>query len=115
MHIHLVSYLQPPLSFITHPPSETMQAPQMIDDMELLYFGATAQHQQQLQRYLQPVPPLFVVVFYPPDNSYFLLGTDENFSGWQQYRNYVFSQLKNALELPHIIFRINDFEWQKVK
>lgn len=89
--------------------------PTAIEDMQVLYFADVRPFRDQLKKYMQSVPDLFVVVFWPVDNSYCLLGTGAQFNNWEQYTNYSFRDLLPALELPDTIFRLPDeFRWMKI-
>lgn len=89
--------------------------PAAIEDMKTLYYADVRPFRDHLKKYLQVVPDLFVVVYWPVDNSYCLLGTDAGFGHWDHYTNYSFRELKLALELPDTIFRVpDDFRWIKV-
>ena len=89
--------------------------PANIEDMKTLYYADVRQYKDWLKKYMANVPDLFVVVFWPVDKSYCLLGTDVEFNNWEQYTNYSFKELKPALELPDTIFRIpEDVQWIKI-
>ena len=89
--------------------------PASIEDMTTLYYADVRQHATWLKKYMQAVPDLFVIAYWPQDKSYCLLGTDIHFSNWEQYTNYSFRDLQPALELPDTIFRMpDDFQWIKV-
>ena len=89
--------------------------PANIEDMKALYYADVRQYKDWLKKYMANVPDLFVVVFWPVDKSYCLLGTDVEFNNWEQYTNYSFKELKPALELPDTIFRIpEDVQWIKI-
>lgn len=87
--------------------------PPQIEDMKVLYYADVRTYKEHLQKYMSNVPDLFVVIYWPVDSSYCLLGTDVDFNNWEQYANYSFREPKPALELPHVIFRIDDFRWTK--
>ena len=89
--------------------------PANIEDMKTLYYADVRQYKDWLKKYMVKVPDLLVVVFWPVDKSYCLLGTDVEFNNWEQYTNYSFKELKPALELPDTIFRIpEDVQWIKI-
>lgn len=89
--------------------------PAYIEDMKVLYYADVRPYTAHLKKYMQPVPEAFVVVYWLPDNSYCLLGTDAAFSNWENYSNYSFRDLQPTLELPDTIFRLpEDFRWTKV-
>jgi hypothetical protein len=90
--------------------------PVSIEDMKTLYYADVRPFRAHLKKYMQNVPDLFVVIFWPTDNSYCLLGTDAEFNNWEEYTNYSFRDLKPALELPDTIFRLPDaFRWIKIQ
>ena len=92
-----------------------LQPPAKIEDMNVLYYADVRAFGDHLKRYMQSIPDLFVVIFWPEDNSYCLLGTDAQFGNWDHYTNYSFRDVKPALELPDTIFRLpDDFCWIKV-
>ena len=92
-----------------------LKPPGNIEDMKTLYYADVRPYRDWLMKYMQNIPDLFVVIFWPQDNSYCLLGTDAQFGNWEQYTNYSFRDLKPALELPDTIFRLpDDFRWIKV-
>lgn len=83
--------------------------------MKVLYYADLRQYKDRLQKLMPKVPQLFVLVFWPVDKSYCILGTDNEFNHWEDYTNYTFKELQPALELPDTIFRLpDDFEWIKV-
>lgn len=89
--------------------------PAQIEDMKTLYYADVRPFSNHLKKYMAKVPDLFVVIFYPPDNSYCILGTDAAFSNWEGYTNYVFKEVEPALQFPDTIFRVPDeFCWVKV-
>lgn len=89
--------------------------PANIDDMHVLYYADVRPFNDHLKKYMQNVPALFVVIYWPVDNSYCLLGTNANFNNWEEYTNYSFRDLQPALELPDTIFRLpDDFKWIKI-
>ena len=88
--------------------------PAAIEDMQTHYYAKLAAYEAHLKKYMPLVPELFVLVYWPEDKSYCILGTDEAFENWERYTNYAFKELQPALELPHVIFRIDDFTWTKV-
>ena len=90
--------------------------PATIEDMQCLYYADVRPFSNHLKKYMQRVPDLFVVIYWPVDNSYCLLGTDVNFNNWEDYTNYSFRDLKPTLELPDTIFRLPDeFRWIKIQ
>lgn len=91
-----------------------MVPPAMIDGMKPLYYADVVEYREILKGYMATVPRMLVLVFVPDDKSYCILGTDAQFGKWEQYSNYVFPELKTALEAPEIIFRIARFPWKKV-
>ena len=89
--------------------------PANIEDMKTLYYADVRPFNTWLKKYMQKVPDLFVLVYWPEDKSYCILGTDIQFNHWDEYTNYSFKELQPALELPDIIFRIPDgFQWIKI-
>lgn len=89
--------------------------PAAIDDMKTLYYADASPFATQLKKYMPKVPHWFVIVYYEEDKSYCILGTDEDFGNWEGYTNYVFKELRPALELSDTIFRLPDnFRWIKV-
>lgn len=89
--------------------------PATIEDMQCLYYADVRPFRDHLKKYMQKVPDVFVVIYWPVDNSYCLLGTDAQFNNWEEYTNYSFRDLKPTLELPDTIFRIPDeFRWIKI-
>ena len=89
--------------------------PAQIEDMKTLYYADVRPYKEHLKKYMSNVPELFVLIYWPVDNSYCLLGTDADFCNWEQYTNYSFRDLKPALELPDTIFRLpDDFTWMNV-
>jgi hypothetical protein len=92
-----------------------LKPPANIEDMKTLYYADVRPYKDWLKKYMQKVPDLFVVVYWPKDKSYCLLGTDSAFNNWEQYTNYSFHDLQPALELPDTIFRIPDhFQWVRI-
>jgi hypothetical protein len=92
-----------------------VKPPAQIEDMKTLYYADVQSYKSHLKKYMENVPDLFVVIFWPTDNSYSLLGTDVEFNNWEQYTHYSFSELQPALELPDTIFRLPDgFKWIKI-
>jgi hypothetical protein len=90
--------------------------PAAIEDMKVLYYADVRPFNSWLKKYMQKVPDLFVLVYWPEDKSYCILGTAVGFDHWDQYTNYSFKELQPALELPDTIFRIpDDFRWIKVQ
>jgi hypothetical protein len=92
-----------------------LNPPANIEDMQTLYYADVRRYKDLLTKYMQNVPALFVIIHWPVDDSYCLLGTDQEFNNWEQYTNYSFRDLQPALELPDTIFRLpDDFRWIKV-
>lgn len=92
-----------------------LQPPATIEDMKVLYYADVRSFRDHLNKYMQPVPDLFVLIYWPEDKSYCILGTDSRFNHWDQYANYSFKELQPALELPDTIFRVpDDFRWIKI-
>lgn len=88
--------------------------PAAIEDMTTLYYADLQPYKTHLKKYMPVVPDWFLVV-QEPDGTIDILGTDAAFGNWEGYTNYVFKELQPALELPHTIFRIDDFEWKKTE
>lgn len=82
--------------------------------MKPLYYLDTTPFATQLKKYMPKVPRWLVLVWYEQDNSYCIIGTNEDFSNWESYTNYVFKKLQPAAEFPNTIFRIDDYTWTKV-
>lgn len=87
--------------------------PKKIEEMRTLYFADVEKYAAHLKKYMAYVPDKFVIV-QDTDGSYCILGTDKNFENWDNYSNYIFKELQPAKELPHTIFRIENFQWEKV-
>lgn len=93
-----------------------LKPPANIEDMRCLYYADVRPFRDHLKKYMQTIPELFVVIYWPVDNSYCLLGTDAQFGNWENYTNYSFRDLKPTLELPDTIFRLPDeFRWIKIQ
>lgn len=91
-----------------------MKPQALIDGMKPLYYADVVEYREALAGYMFHVPRMFVLVLVPDDSSYCILGTDAQFQNWEQYSNYVFADLKPAMEAPEVIFRIPKFPWKKV-
>lgn len=97
-------------------PSKFMhnKPPAAIEDMQTLYYAGLDGYEAYLKKYMPLVPKRFVLVYWPEDKSYCILGTDENFSNWERYVNYAFKELQPALEFTDTILRLpDDFRWIK--
>lgn len=92
-----------------------MHPPPFIDGMKPLYFADVVEYKSVLSGYMMDVPRMFVLVWVADDRSYCILGTDVQFGNWERYSNYVFADLKTAMEAPEVIFRIPKFPWKKVE
>lgn len=92
-----------------------IQPPAAIDEMQVRYYATVAPYKAHLKKYMPEVPHFLVLVYYPDDKSYCILGTDERFQNWERYTNYVFKDVQAALEFPDTIFRLpDDFKWIKI-
>lgn len=89
--------------------------PAMIEDMTVLYYAGVDAYEAHLKKYMPLVPKQLVVVYWPEDKSYCILGTDEGFAHWERYANYAFKELQPALEFTDTILRLpDDFRWIKL-
>lgn len=86
--------------------------PAEIDGMKPLYFLDAQPFAAHLKKYMPRVPRWLLLVWYEEDKNYCIIGTDENFANWEAYTNYVFPALQPAIEFPHVIFRIDDYQWR---
>ena len=92
-----------------------LKPPANIEDMKTLYYADVEPYKAILKKYMRDAPDLFVLVYYPEDKSYCILGTDKEFQNWENYTNYIFKELQPAMELPDTIFRLpDDFRWIKI-
>ncbi len=89
--------------------------PAFIEDMQTLYYASVDAYETHLKKYMPVVPKKLVLVYWPEDKSYCLLGTDEDFKNWERYTNYAFKELQPALEFTDTILRLpDDFRWIKI-
>lgn len=88
--------------------------PARIEDMQVLYYADVRQQRNWLKKYMTRVPDCLVLVYWPQDKSYCIVGTDAAFAHWEAYPNYAFKELRPALEFPDTILRLPEWEWVKV-
>lgn len=91
-----------------HPPAE-------IDGMKTLYYLDAKPFAAHLKKYMPKLPRWLVLGWYEEDKSYWVVGTDTDFTNWEAYTSYVFKELQPAAEFPHTIFRLDDYTWMKVE
>jgi hypothetical protein len=83
--------------------------------MQTLYYALLDSFSSQLKKYMLQVPRVFMLVYEPTEKTYCILGTDRQYNNWEQYANYVFTDLETALEFPETILRLPaGFEWIKI-
>ena len=89
--------------------------PAQIEDMQTLYYVDVRPYKEQLQKKMPKVPDYLVLIYWPVDKSYCILGTDAAFEHWEGYTNYTFKEVKPALEFTDTILRLPDeCTWIKV-
>ena len=89
--------------------------PPQIEDMQTLYYADVRPYKVQLKNKMPKAPDYLVIIYWPVDKSYCILGTDASFEHWDEYTNYTFKEIKPALEFTDTILRLpDDFTWIKV-
>ena len=93
----------------------TRKPPLQIEDMQSLYYADVRPYKTQLQTKMPKAPDFLVIVFWPVDKSYCILGTDAIFEHWDDYTNYAFKEIDPALQFTDTMLRLpDDFRWLKV-
>ncbi|HEV7329817.1 MAG TPA: hypothetical protein VGN63_02160 [Flavisolibacter sp.] len=89
--------------------------PALIEDMQTLYYADVRPYKEQLKKKMPKVPDYLVLIYWPTDKSYCILGTDAAFEHWDEYTNYAFKEVEPALEFADTILHLPDsFSWIKV-